>query len=337
MKRKLTLVFLAFIGLITLGSPIAFAEEFDLEGINTENEYSDRGYLIVAPNRLRFDGVLEPGNTYTTSFRAINIGGKPISFNLTAEPYGVINETYKPIYSEPTNRTKISEWITFPGGTQFTLEPQNGRSKCDDCSVEIIVRVRVPKEAIGGGQYAAVMANIIPSSPEDSEKSFKALARIALAVHSTINGNITYSGAIISHRISTFSFEPIIKTSSTVENYGNADFQASYHLLVEPFLGGDAAYDNTEDKIIFPETKRAFDQNWDGAPALGIFHVTQEITYVDENGDQVTDTFKRVTIICPLWLILIVIALIVLLIIAIIIRSKRLKTGNKKKPSWEQP
>ena len=336
MKRNLILVFLALIGLIALSRPAVFAKEFDLEDINTENKYSDRGYLIVTPNRLRFNGVLEPGNTYTAEFTAVNIGGKPISFNLTTEAYGVQNESYKPIYSEPTNRTKISEWITFPGGTEFTLEPQAGRHKCDDCAVDITVRVRVPKDAVGGGQYAAVMANIVPSGTNTG--SFQALARIALTIFSTINGDITYKGDMINHQISTFSFAPIITTSSTVENYGNADFQASYRLLVESIFGGKVAYDKTEEKIIFPETKRVYEQNWDGAPALGVFNVTQAITYINESGEQITDTFKRVTIICPLWFIIIIIAFIATIVTSAAMNKKRRKMKkNHKKPSWDQP
>jgi len=334
MKRKILLAFLALISVAAIGVSTAFADEFDLDGINSNSEYVDKGYLIVTPNRLRFDGILEPGNIYTTSFRAINIGGKPLTFNLTIEPYGVRSENYDPVYSEPTNRTKITDWITILGDTEFTLEPQAGRHRCDDCSVEIIVRVNVPANAVGGSQYAAIMANIIPTEPSTS--SISALARIALALHATINGgDLEYSGTLLDRRISAFSFKPVIRTSSSVKNDGNADFVASYHLLIKSFFGDRTAYDKTEDKIIYPDTIRFSEQNWDEAPALGIFNVTQEITYINENGEQVTDTFRRVTIICPLWLIAILIAILTVLTIAIIFRKQHHKTGHKK-PSWEQ-
>ena len=324
------------IGLFALSVPSVFADELDLTDLKPQGQYTDRGYLIVTPSRLRISGLFEPGKTYTTSFNAVNIGGKPISFSLTVEPFGVKSGNYEAIYSEHTNRTKITDWITFPGGTEFTLEPQAGRSKCDDCMVEIVLRIRVPNDAVGGGQYAAIMVNVEPSKNEES--SFNAVSRIALPLHTTVDGNVIYSGDIIQHSIAAFSFKPTIKTSTTIENAGNADFEASYHLLIEPFFGGEKAYEQTVEKIIYPETKRIFEHNWEDAPALGIFNVTQAITYINPSGITITDTFKRVTIICPLWLIVIVLAFIIALITSLVLRKKRRKLDKKsKKPSWEQP
>jgi len=345
MKKYTILILLILVGLITLGSVPAtdYVHAEDIEAIELESDIldagksSDRGYLIISPTHLRYDGILEPGNTYTKSFRAINIGSKPITFNLTIEPFSVEDETYKPIYSQPTNHTKITDWITLPEGKRFTLEPQGGDNldECDGCYVDLPIRVRIPIDAVGGGQYAAVMANIEPTEDEEGSSIVQAVARIALPIYSTVNGDLVYKGNIINQRITNFTFEPIIKTTSTVENLGNADFLASYHLSIEPFFGGETAYDETQEKIIMPETKRIFSQNWEDAPLLGIFNVTQEITYLDEDGKEVTDTFKRLSIICPLWLILIVIAILILFVISIIFDKKRRKAGNKK-PSWEQ-
>ena len=106
---------------------------------------------------------------------------------------------------------------------------------------------------------------------------------------------------------------------------------------VEPtFSQEHDSLENTQEKIIMPETKRIFGQNWEEAPLLGIFNVTQTITYLDEDGKAVTDTFKRISIICPLWLIILVIAILILFIISVIFNRKRRKAGHNKKPSWEQ-
>jgi len=328
MKQKILLVFLTLFGIV------AFGGAHQAAGVSTENQpdedltYSGHGYLLISPNQFRY-GILEPGSNYTETFMAYNVGDQPISFNLSAEPFWVKDGTYEATYSEATNRTKISTWITFPGGTKYTLAPRDQ----DGDRAEFTVRIKVPSDAIGGGQYAAVMANIESADPGPG--SFHAQSRIALFLYSTIDGDIIYSGKIINRGISGFSFNSIVKTSSTIENTGNADFEAHYRLLVEPFFGNKVAYDNTETKIILPETKRIFEQNWDGAPTLGIFNATQEITYVNENGEQVTDSFKHVVIICPLWLILIVIAIITSIVVANIAQRKKRKI-NHKKPSWDQ-
>jgi len=328
MRRKITLVFLAFMGIIALSGIPQIAGVFADELTDDGWEYTDRGYLLVSPNRLRY-GTLEPGSNYTETFMAYNIGDQPISFKLSAEPFWVEDETYAPIYSEATNRTKISNWITFPNATEYTLAPRNQEGD----RVEITVRVKVPSDAVGGGQYAAVMANIIP--PDADANSFQARSRIALPLYSTINGDVIYRGKIVNRSISGFSFAPIIRTSSTIENTGNADFEAKYHLLIKSFFGSKTAYDDTQEKIILPETKRIFEHSWEDAPALGIFNVTQEITYVNENGEQVTDSYKRVTILCPLWLILVILTIVVLAVIAITYQKKS-RNIKHKKSSWEQ-
>lgn len=324
--KKIILALMAFIGVITLGFGVtnASAEEID---VDSGKQYTDRGYLLISPATLKY-GLLEPGSNYTETIRAYNVGGKSLTFDLTSEAFWVQDGTYDAVFSEPSNRTKLSEWITFPDGTEYTIEPNE--------NVEIRIRVKVPKDAIGGGQYAAVMANIKPNN-ESGEASVQAQARIALQVYSTINGEITYKGALKAQSIAGFSFEPIIKTSSTIENTGNADFEAKYHLTIKSVFGGDIAHEDTQEKIVLPETTRIFEQSWGGAPALGIFNVSQEITYVNENGEQVVETYEKVTIICPLWLIVIVAAFIVLAIVYAVVSSKKRKAGkNSKKASWEQ-
>ena len=291
-----------------------FADQFDPE----KEVFSERGYLLISPAKLHY-GVIESGNVYSQTFKAYNIGEEALTFELTAEAFSVVNYTYDPIYSEATNRTRIADWVSFPDGTVYTLAPRGQ----DGDRAEINIRVRVPDNIIGGGQYAAIMANIQP--PDTNSGPVQAVARIAIPLYSTINGDLIYKGKFISQAIPSFSFRPIIKTTSTLENHGNADFQASYHLLVEPFLGGEPAFKISQDKIILPETTRIFEQNWEGAPALGIFKVTQSIAYIDESGTEITDTFRRVVVICPLWLILIVLIIIALLVSSFIIRKKRRK------------
>ncbi len=264
----ITLVVLTCSAFVCALSLPAFAEDQNTYP-DVGSEYADRGYLIVSPNRLMFDGVLEPLKSYSSSFRAINVGGAPITFDLTVEPFSVTNETYEAVYSEPSNRTRITDWITFPGGKEFTLDPQE--------DVEIIVRVNIPRDAIGGGQYAAVMANI-HAPVEGTSSPFQATARIAIPLFSTVKGDIIFKGAIISHDSTAFTFSPIIKTSTILENTGNADYSAKYHLTITSAWNNEITYEDTQEKLILPDTKRIFEQNWDSAPALGFFNLEQQVT-----------------------------------------------------------
>ena len=339
MKKKILFLFTLMLAATQAFAPVANAIEDEgdngIDSITSEDiekgKYADRGYLVISPVRVRY-GRIEPGKVYTQTFRAINAGGAPISFELTVDPFWVENDTYRPIYSEPSNRTKITDWISFPDGTKYTLAPNDIHG--DDDEVEIRVRVKVPLDITGGGQYAAIMANIINSGEKEN---VDLRARIAVPVYSTISGDVSYHGKLIDRSISGFSFDPSINATATIENSGNADFEATYKLIIESFFGDEEINKQEEVKILLPETKRIHKQSWNEAPALGVFNVTQEITYLNENGEEVVDTFKSIVVICPLWLILIVFLIIILIIIVAIMNSKRRKHEKKnKKPSWEQ-
>ncbi len=200
----------------------------------------------------------------------------------------------------------------------------------------------MPSDAVGGGQYAAIMANLEQS--KDQSGGFAAEARIALLLHSTIDGDVTYSGCLVNHGITGFTLNSAIRTTSTLENTGNSDYEAVYRMVVEPFFGGESVYEDKQEKVIFPETTRVFEQVWGEAPSLGMFNVTQEISYLNEAGEQVTDTFRSLAVICPLWLILVVFAIVVLCFVAVVlqVRARQKRSGGKgrgrgaRKPSWEQ-
>lgn len=87
---------------------------------------------------------------------------------------------------------------------------------------------------------------------------------------------------------------------------------------VKAFFGGAEVFSIEEEKVLMAESTRKFEQVWAEAPLLGIFNVAQEITLL---GD--THLFTGVAVICPLWLIIMVIIAIVIAIICIAHRNKR--------------
>ena len=75
---------------------------------------------------------------------------------------------------------------------------------------------------------------------------------------------------------------------------------------------------------VLPDTSRTGVLTWSDAPKLGIFKVTQEISFLDQSF-----TFSQVVLICPIWLIALVIVLIIALIVRIIYRVKSHKQSTK--------
>ena len=125
---------------------------------------------------------------------------------------------------------------------------------------------------------------------------------------------------IIENKIPTFLLAPPLTTTSLVENDSNIHIDATYTLQVYSFFTGEEVYSNEEDpmtSIIMPETSRFKAQTWEHTPILGIFRVRQTIKVYDQESVE-----EKIVIICPLWLILLVLFAITMTIFWLRSRAK---------------
>lgn len=277
----------------------AYAEEIPKERIQ------------VSPATVSIDD-MKPGDTKEFKFKVQNTGSEPFRYEIFTTPYSVINENYEQDFSSDTNYTDIAKWITFS---------QDGGEIQPDKQDEITATIKVPQDVPAGGQYASVMIHTLgnPTSSDGGDKSAVSITnQIGLIVYSNIAGETRKAGSIVESKIPSFLFAPPITATSVVENTGNVHAKATYILQVYPFFGSEEVYTNEEQPTtitILPETRRLNTITWDGAPQLGIFKVKQTVKFLDK-----TEVTEKVVFLCPIWFLLIILAIIFLVIFLIVSR-----------------
>ena len=272
-------------------------------------------YLWVSPAKQDI-GNLDPGSTRTGTFIVQNSGTEAFTYKVYAAPYYVESSddstNYDPVFTISNKYTYISEWFTFEKETGY-LEPGENE--------EIEFTVKVPSDVAGGAQNAAIMVETEDSA--DGVSTVQATVRASSIVYSTVSGDTNYCGKIVDKKIPTLLINPPITASGRVENCGNVDLNVRYVLTVTPLFSDDPIYTNEDDPTIFatlPETKRFTSVQWEGTPSFGIYNVKLDITYNDQ-----TESIEKMVIVCPLWLIILIILFIGALVFWLVSRNRERK------------
>lgn len=257
---------------------------------------------------------LTPGQQYTGSIVVYNVGKEAFDFEVTAAPYQVKSNNYEPDFLTESESTKLANWITFPT-TEFSVEPSQS------ATVQFVVTV--PEGVPGGGQRAA----IIVRAKDDSsvESGVNLVTQIAAIVYGHIKGEeLNATGSLSAYHFPTLMSGGEFKISSVIANEGNVDFRVTETLTISDFFTkrevltpestNASGYPvGTVSATVLPDTKRTIDMIWRDAPQLGIFRVSQTISYLDEE-----ITTEKVVMVCPIWLIVLVGIMFLLIIIWLI-------------------
>jgi hypothetical protein len=255
---------------------------------------------------------LAPGSEYDGDFVITNTGADAFDFTLSVSPYSVANDSYESNFKRETPRTQISRWISFekPG---YHLEKGE--------EVKVSYHVSIPADVPSGGQYAVIMAET-GGSPSGSG-AINTLQRVGMLVFAHIDGGDTREeGRAVSQSIRQFYWSPPVTAVSRLENTGNVDFNATYKFTAQT-LFGKTVYDETKQYSLLPDTTRNVEMVWDGAPILGVFRVTQEITLLDE-----TFTLTKTVLILPIWALILILILLAAISFTITAAVKR-KRGKR--------
>ena len=271
-------------------------------------------FLQVSPSTQQL-GALQPGETREGSFKVQNIGSGAFNFKVYASAYEVQNEKYDPIFDGEKDRLKLPSWFEF-SQTSGHLE--------SDTEVTISYTIKVPKDAPGGGQYGAVMVETDTSKGDGS--NIQAISRVGMIVYSHVNGEIRNCTRVLETKLPSLLFNPPIFGEARVENCGNIDAELETILKVYPFFSKEEIYINEEKPTkanTLPNTKRYSKEAWTNSPFIGIFNAEYIVKYGSE-----TKVEKKLVIVCPIWLIILIILFILSVIFWLVIRNRERKTGK---------
>ncbi|MCL2094716.1 hypothetical protein FWH13_01200 [Candidatus Saccharibacteria bacterium] len=273
-------------------------------GVAYANNESGRR-LLMSPIESRF--TLDPGMQTAGEFTIKNNGNQTLTFDVRAEAVDVNVPDYSDIFGDAakSSQTLLANWITFDNGTEWTLQP--------DEYVQVKYNINVPTNAPGGAQRAVILATM-----RDEGATIDVHRQAAHRVFATVTGDLRSSASVTRIRIPSLLFRAPIRSHVKLENTGNTDEWASGTMTIENFFGGRERARIETSHVVLSERPRDVEIRWEGAPGIGIFRVTQEITLLGK-----TTSESSVVFIIPLYLIVIVGLLLALLIGKIILDRKR--------------
>jgi hypothetical protein len=311
-KRHLRTVIAGVAAFITIGLVSFFGAS---PAYAAEHDYS----LWVSPASQDL-GLLQPGETYTGEITVQNAGTKDFTYEVYASPYTVSDEFYTADFQTSNHYSSISKWFDFSKESGH-LEP--GESE------KVTYKVKIPKDTPGGAQNASIMVET-KDSADTSESSVGNILRVGSVIYSNVNGHTNSCGEIKEGDIPSFLFNPPISASAIVENCGNIDLNVRYIMKVTPLFSNDPIYNTEDNPAIYttlPETKRYNKMEWGNTPPIGFYNVELEVTYNNK-----TKVFKKLVIICPFWVIVLIIIFIGAVVFWLVSRQherKQTKTNAK--------
>ncbi len=308
MKYRKTLFKIILTGLMT--AVLSFS--------NSSTIHAD-GLFSISPMNQKI--VLSAGETYRSSFKvtnpASNIGN--FAYTVSVSPY-YVDENHNSIYENNNDYNQIVDWIKLDK-TSGTIAPNN--------TEELYFSIDVPENAPAGGQYAAI--KVTSNNNYDSgEESINIQAKYSIAhiICAEIAGTTERHGEITSADVPSFLLSGNITGSSTIKNTGNVHGTAKYTMQIFPLFSGEEVYTNEEvpiEKTILPDRTLYNELAWEDTPAVGIFNVIYTVEF-----EGVTTQVSKLVIVCPIWLLFIIIFAIFALIFYFVAKAKARKKANQK-------
>lgn len=283
----------------------------------------DGGYgLGVSP--MNESIILNPGDNYKGSFTISNAASNTTSIAFEVVPTAFyVDENYESYYGIRDDSNQILDWITLdtPDGI---LAPNS--------STSVFYEINVPQDAPAGGQYLSLMVSTKNQSDDNNDGSvginIKQIMSISHIIYAEVTGETIKSGEISGSSLSSFLFSGKITGSSTVRNTGNVHGEAKYTLQVFPLFSNEEIYTNVEKPqtyTILPNRSRYVETTWEDTPSIGIFNVIYTVEF-----EGATQQISKMVIVCPIWLLFIIIFVIMAIIIFIVMKVKNRGKASKK-------
>ncbi|RWZ78128.1 MAG: hypothetical protein EOT04_02780 [Candidatus Chaera renei] len=263
--------------------------------------------ITLSPTGKRY--ALPPGGSINDSLTVINDGDVPYDFVVYARPYTVIGEDYQPDFSRDVPGADAYQWVQFEA-SRYSLQPGQ--------KVTVNYSVRIPLNASPGGHYGVIFAESQPAS-QPGENSIVRKKRVGSILYVTVTGAYRQGGSFLGAKLPFWQTRPPLSGYARVQNTGNVDFETNLKLRVSDVFGR-TKYQNETVYSVLPATVRRLPLVWQDVPPIGLFKVSADIKFLDQNR-----TVNFWVLIMPRW----VAALMVLVIGAAgIYYVLKLRRGN---------
>lgn len=266
--------------------------------------------------------VLIPGDKYTSSVKISNPAdsAEELNFEASVGSYSPVMDQGEGIYGGAdtttiSNMNRIMDWITL-STTKGVVKPGDEKT--------IAFTIDVPKDAPAGGQYATI---IVKEAAKDNDisgnnASISSVVSIVSIIYAEVAGETIEKGDITENNMPSFMTNGNLQATAMVQNNGNVHTDAEYILQVWPVIGDEEICTNEEDpdtSLILPETERYHAQSCN-LPMVGIFRAKQTVKIFNE-----ISTLEKMIVVCPVWLMFIIVFATAALIIWLVLHAKNRK------------
>lgn len=309
-RHTLAIIAMATFTILTIGVPKTFAIA--------------EGSVGFTLSPLREDIVLNPGDTYRSSFKISCPATQTanIKYEVDVQAF-YVDENYNNVFGVASSRNLITDWITIDSPKSGTLSPND--------VTEILFTINVPADAPAGGQYADIRVSSASISDGNESGNGAALGeKIAIGhlVYAEVTGKTIRQGEIINVDVPGFILSGDIAGTASIKNTGNVHSRAYYTLKVYPLFSDEEIYTNEEDPasaVILPDRTLLRKTVMDNTPTFGIFNVVYTVEF-----EGVTEQISKMVIKCPIWLLFIILFIIAVTIIYFVMRAKSRKNSRRR-------
>lgn len=280
--------------------------------------------MHVSPPYQRI--VLIPGETYTDSLVIANANDstRSLEYELSIGSFSQTkDEKSKDDYGtvdhiSVSNYNQIMDWIS--------LDKAGGIVKPNEKDI-VNYSIKVPENAPAGGQYATIIVKDVTgkNKKDDGNVVIDSTFQFASIIYADVAGETKMEAEILDNNMPSFLLNSPLEATSMIRNNGNVHTDAEYTLQVSPLFGGEDVCTNEEEPdttLVLPETEKYHAQTCE-LPAVGIFKAKQVVKIFGE-----TSIVERTVVVCPLWLLFLMLFIIIALVIWILMK---VRNGNKKK------
>ena len=283
--------------------------------------FADSKVISISPTHERI--ILTPGETFHSGFLVVNPANSKseLHYLATVGTYSVASGTNSIDDYGAADLDTITEMNTVMNWT--TIDNPEGTVAING-SETLSYTINVPKDAPAGGQYMTILVREDPKfkSSEGNSSNIQEIMQMGFIVYAEVAGDTRKEGAILENNIPSFLLNNKLEAGSRVRNNGNIHTDAEVVLQVWPLFSDEEICTNEEDAsltFIMPNTERYHVETCE-LPMVGIFKAKQTVKIFGE-----TSVVEKMIIVCPLWLLVIIIFVIIALITWIVVRVKSRK------------
>lgn len=270
--------------------------------------------LVVAPARQTI--AIDTGKTENLQIKFFNESSSPISGNLRAVDFVVTGNDGSPILLED----QPNDWVKLP---------YDRASIPAGDVLKVNFKVSVPKDAIPGGRYVAIIfeqTGQIPTQTSNNESASAISSRIVGLLSIRVNGTITESAFVNIFRVPKFLEFGKIPVYFEIVNKGGYHINPKGQVTLTNWFGKEIERVTIDDKNIFPNAKRSYEAKLGETWMFGKYKVNLVASY-GETGKTVVD--ESYIWVVPVTIIIIIIFSVLIAVLTGYLVSRSIKSKQE--------